>query len=122
MKTMKTFKKNFIRLPLILIITILFQGCAVYHISPITLDQAVGSAYKVKVTTRDNKINIYHHIEKKDGAYFGIKYEHRDRVYPIKKEEVIIIELKDKRKSTVNAIYSSTGMIKKYPCNNGIIN
>jgi len=87
-----------------LIILVLFQGCAVYQPSQITLDQAVASRNKIKVTTRDYGVNIFHHIEKRDGAYFGFKSAHKDQVYLIKEDGLTIVELKDKRKSNLKAL------------------
>jgi hypothetical protein len=80
---------------------ILCQGCSVYKKAPITIEEAVTAGYSVKVRTIDSKTATYHHIELKEGQYFGVKHVDREQIFvPLKKGEINSIQQKDKARST----------------------
>ena len=80
---------------------ILCQGCGVYKKAPVTIEEATTEGYSVKVRTIDNKTASYHHIELKDGKYYGVKHVDREQIFvPLKKGEINTIQQKDKVRST----------------------
>jgi len=64
---MKTLKKQFKSVALILSMLILFQGCTVYKSVPISLEQAVQNESKVKVETKDNRTMKFNRIGIENG-------------------------------------------------------
>ncbi len=70
---MKTLKKQFKSVALILSMLILLQGCTVYKSSSVSLEQAEQNQSKVKVITKNNKKLKFTRIGVEDGSYYGVK-------------------------------------------------
>ena len=70
---MKTLKKQFKSVALILSMLILFQGCTVYKSVPISLEQAVQNESIVRVKTKSNEKFKFDRIGVEDGSYYGVK-------------------------------------------------
>jgi hypothetical protein len=87
---------------LLLALLILFQGCSLYKGS-ITLEEAVASQKRVKVTTSENpKPFEFKRIELVNGEYKGLpnRYDHSGEKI-IKKESITEIKEYDKTASNV---------------------
>ena len=98
---MKNLIKQFSYVLFFLVTLIIVQGCAVYKSTPVSIEEATNEGYPVKVKTIDNKTATYHHIEMRDGKYYGIKHVDRQQiVVPLKKGEINTILEKNKPKST----------------------
>ena len=86
---------------LFLIMLILLQGCAIYEKTPVQLDTAVLESYPVKIETFDGKSAAYHHVELKEGEYYGVKHIDRRQFYePLKKAEINTIYKKNVKESS----------------------
>ncbi len=70
---MKTTKKQLNSLFTILLMLILFQGCTVYQIDIVSLDQAMKQQKKVKIITVDGHKLNFKKIVFQDDKYEGIK-------------------------------------------------
>lgn len=102
---MKKLKKQIKSIALSLSILILFQGCTVYKSTPVTLDQAVQNASKVKVMTKSSEIMKYKKIEVENGNYYGIKKAKKEMVKtPLDEKFIASIKEKDKTLSTILTI------------------
>ena len=98
---MKDLKKQMGVIALFITALMLYQGCGVYKKAPVTIEEAATEGYSVKVRTIDSKTASYHHIELKDGQYFGVKHIDRQQIFvPLKKGEINTIQQKDKVRST----------------------
>lgn len=98
---MKDLKKQMGVIALFITALMLYQGCGVYKKAPVTIEEAATEGYSVKVRTIDSKTASYHHIELKDGKYYGVKHVDREQIFvPLKKGEINSIQQKDKVRST----------------------
>ncbi len=70
---MKTIKKQFKSIALVLSMLILFQGCTVYKSVPISLEQAVQNDSKVRIKINTNEKFKFNQIGMEDGNYYGVK-------------------------------------------------
>jgi hypothetical protein len=108
---MKTIKKEFKSIALIVGVLIFFQGCTVYKSASVTLDEAYKSQTKVKVKTKDNRTYKFKKLEFKDGQYVGINELYKDDAFNIYNKQIIetqldvsnveMIKIKNKTMSTV---------------------
>jgi hypothetical protein len=102
---MKTIKKHFKSVALILSMLILFQGCTVYKSANVSLEEAYNSQTKVKVKTKDNQTLKFKTLGFENGKYFGIKKIKGEIIKPhIDESNVEKIQLKDKSTSTILTI------------------
>ena len=69
----KTIRKQFKSVVLILSMLILFQGCIVYKSVPISLEQAAQNETKVRVKTKTNEKFRFNRIGVEDGKFYGVK-------------------------------------------------
>ena len=108
---MKTIKKQFKSVALILSMLIIFQGCTVYKSANVSLEKAYNSQTKVKVKTKDNQTHKFKRLEFEDEQYFGIKEFHKDdpnNLYKKKITKTLLdvnnienIKIKNKTMSTI---------------------
>jgi hypothetical protein len=100
---MKTSTRHLKVVALFFSVLILFQGCVtVYKSGNVTLEEAVKSDTKVRITTNDNKTIKYLNITKINQEYFGIKKVHGDLTkIPIQNENIEMIRVKNKPMSAV---------------------
>ena len=102
---MKTIKKQFKSVALILSILILLQGCTVYKSVPVSLEHAAQNETKVKVTTKNNEKFKFKRIGVEDGNYYGVKKVKGNIVkVPLDANYVNNVKLKDKTLSTILTI------------------
>ncbi len=102
---MKTLKKQFKSVTLIVSMLILFQGCTVYKPTNVTLDEAVKSEVGVRVKTKENQTLKFKKIVFDDGQFYGIKKNKGDLIKnQINEQEVKIVQLKNRKKSSFMSI------------------
>jgi len=86
---MKNLIKQFGYVLFFLVALTFCLGCAVYKSTPITIEEATNEGYAVKVRTIDNKTATYHHLELKDGKYYGVKHVDRQQIFvPLEEVEI----------------------------------
>jgi len=108
---MKTLKKQFRPITLLLAFVMLFQGCTVYKSASVTFDEAVRAETKVKLKTKNSETLKFNKLELEDGQYFGVKEINKDDAFNISKMEIVktqidennieVIKIKDKTMSTI---------------------
>jgi hypothetical protein len=100
---MKTIKKQFKTIALILSLLILLHGCTVYKSASVSLDQAVNKGQKVKVITKDNVKLKFKRIATENGKYYGVRRSVDDKWVKIllNSDTIKTIKEKDKTLSTV---------------------
>ena len=102
---MKTLKKQFKSVALILSMLILFQGCTVYKSASVTLEHAVQNDSKVKVITKNNEKLKFMRIGIENGNYYGVKKSNGVILKtPLDQDSINIINEKDKTLSTILSI------------------
>ena len=103
---MKTLKKQFKSVALILSMLILLQGCTVYKSVPVTLEEASKAGTKVNIENKNGEnVRFLRVIELNDGHYYGVK-KANGLVSNIRIDENKIkkVELKDELLSTISSI------------------
>jgi len=102
---MKTLKKQFKSVALILSMLILLQGCTVYKSVPISIEQAVQNESKVKVFTKNNNKLKFKRIINVDGKLYGVRnLEGIDRNLSLDRNSIETIKEKNKTLSTILSI------------------
>ena len=104
---MKTVKKQFRLISLLLTLLILFQSCRVYHRDSVSLNQAVKEEKRVKIKTVDNKTLKFKKIIYDDGEYYGIKPStFMDTIYkiPLDQNKLQSIRLHNKTWSIIYGV------------------
>jgi hypothetical protein len=102
---MKTIKKQYKLIALVLSMLILFQGCTVYRSVSISLEQAVQNESKVRVKTNSNKKLKFKRIGNENGTYYGVKKSNGVIVKtPLDHNIINSINEKDKTLSTILSI------------------
>lgn len=102
---MKTIKKQFKSVALVLSMLILFQGCTIYKSVPISLEQAVQNESKIRVKANGNENLKFSRIGVEDGNYFGVKKSNNVIVKtPLDQKFINTIKEKDKTMSTVATV------------------
>jgi len=92
---MKALKKWLKTIALFLTALILFQSCAVYNKTPVTLEQAALEQKEVKITTASDETIKYKYIIYEDGQFYGVKDNPGEDVkFPINVDEVYEVLLK----------------------------
>jgi hypothetical protein len=102
---MKTIKKQFKSVALILSVFIFFQGCSVYKPVPVSLEQATQNKSKVKIMTKNNVKLKFERIVVEDGNYYGIRTVDSQNVKLLLDTNTVeMIKEKDKILSTILSI------------------
>jgi hypothetical protein len=102
---MKTLKKQFKSIALILSMLILLQGCTVYKASSVSLEQATLNKSKVKIMTKNNVKLKFERIVVEDGNYYGIRTVDSQNVKLLLDTNTVeMIKEKDKILSTILSI------------------
>ena len=102
---MKTLKKQFKSVALILSMLILLQGCTVYKSASVTLEQAANEENKVRLETTSGEKLKFKHIGIDNGEYYGIKKVKGNIVkVPLNSNYIKNVKLKDKTLSTILTI------------------
>jgi hypothetical protein len=97
---MKTIKKQFKLIALLLIMIILLQSCVAYKGQSVTLERASNSKNKVKIETKDNQTFKYDSVTLEDEKYYGNKkVDGKILKTELKKDVITNIRLEDKKKS-----------------------
>ncbi len=110
MKTIKLFLKP---ITYLLVFLILFQGCTVYKSKPVTLEYASEIGEPVRIEKTDGKkLKLLKVAKWNDGNYYGDRKEKEFvKHILINEEEISKVELKDKKRSTINSIAAPTVII-----------
>ena len=109
---MKTIKKQFKPIVLLLAFVMLFQGCTVYKSSSVSLDEAAKSEAKVIVKENNSKAIMFDRIELVDGKYFGVKKFKGDMIkMSLDENNLNRVSLKNKALSTIISIAIPLGLI-----------
>ena len=99
---MKTLKKQFKSVALILSMLILLQGCTVYKSANVTLEEAVKADTKVRVRTNDHQTLKFKNIEVENGIYYGLmNFKNRWVKTQINEDNIEKLQVKDKRLSSI---------------------
>jgi len=96
-----------------LIFVLLLQSCAVYHKTPVPIQDAVTSNNKVLViTNNDSKLKLKK-IERIDGKYYGISEDEDRKIIkvPLNESDIKSIRVLDKSASTWGTIGIVTGSL-----------
>jgi len=102
---MKAIKIHLKAVALFFSILILLQGCTVYKSANVSLEEAVRTDNKIKITTNDNQTLKFQKIGFEDGLYFGIKKIKGEMVKSkIEQENIKSVKLQDKPTSTILTI------------------
>ncbi|MFC2147948.1 hypothetical protein ACFLR9_05205 [Bacteroidota bacterium] len=102
---MKTWKNKFAIIAYYFAITIFFQGCVVYHNTPVTLEQATKEITRAKVKTTKDETYRFKHIGFEDGMFYGLKKTQGEYVrIPLDSNEISKIVLQNKTLSTILTI------------------
>jgi hypothetical protein len=97
---MKTIKKQFKSITLLLIMIILLQSCVAYKGQSVTLERALNSKNKVKIETKDNLTFKYDSVTFEGEKYYGNnKVDGKILKTELKKDVITNIRLEDKKKS-----------------------
>jgi hypothetical protein len=102
---MRTIKKQFKSVALILSMLILLQGCTAYKSVSISLEQAVKNESKVRVKTKSNEKFRFNRIGMDNGNYYGVK-KSNGVIFKTPLDQTIVnsINEKDKTFSTILSI------------------
>ena len=102
---MKAIKIHLKAVALFFSILILLQGCTVYKEANVSLEEAVRTDNKIKITTNDNQTLKFQKIGFEDGLYFGIKKIKGEMAKSkIEQENIKSVKLQDKPTSTILTI------------------
>ncbi len=102
---MKTIKKQFKLIALVLSMLILFQGCTVYKSVSISLEKAAQNESKVRVKTKGNERLKFKRIGKDGGQFYGVKKKKGEMTrIPLDSKFIDSIKEKDKTLSTILTI------------------
>jgi len=77
---MKTLKKQTKLLALILSVIILFQSCAVYQKTPVSLEQASKQDVRAKIKTKTNESFLVLKIIYEDDKYYGLQRVNGEKI------------------------------------------
>jgi hypothetical protein len=109
---MKTIKKQFKSVALILSMVILLQGCTVYKSTPITIEQVAKEEQKVKVITKDNVKLKFKRIGFNNDGYYGVKKQKGEIIKThLDPSFINNIKEKDKTLSTILTIALPVGIL-----------
>jgi hypothetical protein len=102
---MKTIKKQFKSVALILSMIILLQGCTAYKSVSISLEQAVQNESKVRVKTNSNEKLRFNRIGVENGNYYGVN-KSNGLIFKTPLDQTVVksINEKDKTVSTILSI------------------
>jgi hypothetical protein len=99
---MKTLKNKFAIIAYYFAITIFFQGCVVYHNTPVTLEQATKEITRAKVKANNDETYRFKNIGLEDGQFYGLKKTKGEYVrIPLDSNEISKIVLQNKTWSTI---------------------
>jgi len=77
---MKTLKKQTKLLALIFSVIILFQSCAVYQKTPVSLEQASKQDVRAKIKTKTNESFLVLKIIYEDDKYYGLQRVNGEKI------------------------------------------
>lgn len=69
---MKTFRKHLKMISLLLSLTILAQSCVAYHSSTASIDEAIQSNDKIKLTSETEDNYEFQELQRENGNIYGI--------------------------------------------------
>lgn len=99
---MKTLKNKVAIIAYYFAIAIFFQGCVVYHNTPVTLEQATKEVTRAKVKATTDETYRFKHIGFEDGKFYGLKKSKGEYVrIPLDSNEISKIVLQNKTWSTI---------------------
>jgi hypothetical protein len=106
------YRSFFKPISLILILSILIQGCTVYYKQTVTQEKAFESSGGVKIIFVDNRKIYFDRIEIEDDILYGIKKIKGESIkILIHKDQIKEIHLKDKNASGVCTVLLVVGTI-----------
>lgn len=102
---MKTLKNKVAIIAYYFATAIFFQGCVVYHNTPVTLEQAAIEITRAKVKTTKDETYRFKHIGFEDGKFYGLKKTKGEYVrIPLDSNEISKLVLQNKTLSTILTI------------------
>ena len=109
---MKILKKQIKPIALILALLILFQSCAVYQKTPVSLEQASKQDVRAKIKTKTNESFLVLKIIYEDDKYYGLQRVNGEKIrITLHADDINSIRLHNKTLSTVLSIGMPFGII-----------
>jgi len=109
---MKAIKIHLKAVALFFSILILLQGCTVYKSPNVTLEAAVRTDNKIKITTNDNQTLKFKRIGFEDGFYFGVKKINGETIKTqIDEQKAEKVQLKDETLSAIITVLFPLALI-----------
>ena len=109
MKTLKIYLKP---IACLLTFLILFQSCAVYQKTPVSLEQASKQDVRAKIKTKTNESFLVLKIIYEDDKYYGLQRVNGEKIrITLHADDINSIRLHDKTLSTVLSIGMPLGIV-----------
>ena len=108
---MKAFRKPLRSSAFLLMVLTLFQSCAVYHKTPVTMEQATQENTKTKIHLKDGRVEKFKFITHQDGQYYGTRLTGKGPVsIPIDASAINKVQVKNKTASILITVIPLTAI------------